>query len=103
MVIEIRECEWQRLYKTTNTVKQHIREQFPYRRSLATEQLLEEIREGKLFGYLQCDIEVPEKLRSKFVNFPAMFMNTLVSKSDILDLMKNYAKEEWLLSSAPQG
>ena len=92
------DCEWWRLYKTSNTVKQHIREQFPYRRSLAAEQLLEEIKEGKLFGYEQCDIEVPENMRSKFVNFPPIFRNTLVSKSDIGDLMKSYAEEERLLS-----
>ena len=62
-VIELWECEWWRLYKTTNTVKQHIREHFPYRRSLAAEQLLEEIKKGKLFGYVQCDTEVSENLR----------------------------------------
>ena len=97
-VIEMRECEWWRLYKTTTTVEQHMREHVPYRRSLAAEQLSEEIKEGKLFGYLQCDIEVPENLRSKFVNFPPIFKNTLVSKSGIADLMKNYAEEERLLS-----
>ena len=47
---------------------------------------------------MQCEIEVPEKLRSKFVNFPPIFKNTLVSKSDIGDLMKNFAEEERLLS-----
>ena len=31
-VIEMWECEWWRLYKTTNTVKQFIQEHFPYRR-----------------------------------------------------------------------
>ena len=36
-VIEIWECEWWRLYKTTTTVKLHIRENFLYKRSL-TEQ-----------------------------------------------------------------
>ena len=92
------ECKWWRLYKTTNTVKQHIREHFPYRRSLAAEQLLEEIKKGKLFGYVQCDIEVHENLRSNFNDFPPIFKNTLVSKSDIGDLMKNYAKEDRLLS-----
>ena len=100
------ECEWWRLYKTTKTVKKHIREHFPYRRLLAAEQLLEEIKEGKVFVYMQCDIEVPEKLRSKFVNFLPIFKTTLVSKSDIGDLMKNYAEEErflpqtrkWLIS-----
>ena len=56
-VTEMWECEWWRLYKSTNTVKQHIREHFPYRRSLAAEQLLEEIKKEKLSGYVQCDIE----------------------------------------------
>ena len=87
-VIEMWECEWWGPYKTTNTVKQHIREHFPYWRSLAAEQLLEEIMKGKLFGYVQCDIEVPENLRSKIVNVPPIFMSTLVSRSDIGDLPK---------------
>ena len=97
-VIEVWECEWWRLYKTTNTVKQHIREHFSYRLSLAAEQLLEEIKKGNLFGCVQCDIEVPENLRSKFAKFPPIFKNTLVSKSDIGDLIKNYAEEERFLS-----
>ena len=84
-------------YKTTNTVKKYIREHFPYRRSLAAEQLFEEIKKGKVFGYVQCDIEAPESLRANFANFPPIFKYTLVSKSDIGDLMKNYAEEERLL------
>ena len=51
-----------------------------------------------MFGYVQSDIEVPENLRANFANFPPIFKNTLVSKSDIGDLMKNYAEEEGLLS-----
>ena len=97
-VIEKWECEWWRLYKTTKNVEQHIREHFPYRCSLAAEQLLEAIKQGKLFGHVQFDIEVPENLRANFANFPPFFKNTLVSKSDIGDLMKNYAEEEKFLS-----
>ena len=97
-VIEMWECEFWRLYKTTKTVKQHIREHFPYRRSLAAEQVLEDIKKGKLFGYVQCDIEVPEFSRPKFDNFPPIFENTLVSKNDIGDLMKTYAEEEGIMS-----
>ena len=87
-VIEMGECEWWRLYETTNTVKQNIREHFPYRRSLAAEQLLEEIKKGKLFGYVQCDIEVPENLRANFANFRPIFKISFVSKNDIGDLIK---------------
>ena len=97
-VIEIGECEWWRLYETSNTDKQHIRKHFPYRRSHAAEQLLEEIKEGKIFGYVQCDFDVPENLRSKFVNFPLLFKDTLVSKNDIGDLMNTYAEEQGILS-----
>ena len=96
-VIEMSKCDSWRLYKTTNTVKQHVREHSPYRRSLAAEQLLEEIKKGKLFGQVQCDIEVPENLRENFANIPPTFKNTFVSKSDIKDLMKNYAEEERFL------
>ena len=92
------EREWWRLYKTTNTGKQDIREHFPYIRSLAVEQLLEEIKAEKLFVYVQCDIEVPEILRSKFDNSPLIFKNTLVSKNHIGDLMKRYAEEEGIMS-----
>ena len=77
--IETWECEGWRLYKTTNTVKQHIREHFPYRRSLAVGQLIEEKKRGKLFGNVQCDIDVPEKMSANFANFPPIFKNTLVS------------------------
>ena len=46
---------------------------------------------------MQSDIEVPEGFRSNFDTFSPIFKNTLVSKSDIGDLIKNYAEEERLL------
>ena len=97
-VIKMWECEWWRLYKTTSKVKLHIRENFPHRRSLREEQLLEGIKKGSLVGYVQCDIEVPEILRVNFANFPPIFKNTLVSKNDIGDLMKTYAEEGGIMS-----
>ena len=97
-VIEMWECECWRLYKTTANVKIHIREIFPDRRSLTEQQLLEGIKKGSPFGYIQCDIEVPENLRVNFANFPPIFKNTLVSKNDIGDLMKTYAEEKGIMS-----
>ena len=97
-VIEMWECEWWRLYKTTTNVKLHIQENFPYRRSLTAQQLLEGIKKGSLFGYVQCDIKVPENLRVNFANFLPIIKNTLVSKNDIDDLMKTYAAEGGIMS-----
>ena len=82
-VLEMWECEWWRLYRTTTNVKLHIRENLPYRQSLTEQQLLKGIKKGSLFGYVQCDIEVPENLRVNFANFPPIYKNTLVSKNDI--------------------
>ena len=69
-VAEMWECEWWNLYKTTTCVKQYLRESFSYKRPLREESLLEQRRGGKLFGYVQCDIEMPEELKKKFANFP---------------------------------
>ena len=78
-VVEMWECEWWNLYKTTTCVKEHLRVSFPYKRPLREESLLEQMKSGKLFGYVQCDIEVPEELKKKFVYFPPIFkMQTLV-------------------------
>ena len=96
--LEMWESEWWRLYETTSNVKLYIGENFPYRRSLTEQQLLEGIKKGSLFGYVQCDIEVPEKLRVNFAHFPPIFKNTLFSKNDIGDLMKTYAEEGGIMS-----
>ena len=66
-----------------------MRENFPYRRSLRGHQLLEGLKKGNL-----CDIEVPDKLKANFSNFPPIFKNTLVSKTDTGESMKTYAEEE---------
>ena len=70
-----------------------MREIFPYSRSLTEHQLFEGIKNGNLFGYVQCDIEVTNFLRADFANFPPIFKNT-----DFGDLMKTYAEEEGIMS-----
>ena len=60
------------------------------------ETLLEQRRSGKLLGFVQCDIEVPEDLRKKFANFPPIFETTNVGRHDIGLLMKDYAEKEGL-------
>ena len=92
------ECEWWSLCKTDASVKSHLRENFPYKRLLSEEQLLQGIIDRQLFGYVQCDIEVPEHLRSYFLNFPPIFKNTVVSREGIGILMREYAKKENIMA-----
>ena len=77
------ECVWWNLYKTTTCVKELLRESFPYKRPLREESLSEQIRSGKLFGYVQCESEVPEVLKKNFANFPPFFENTNIGRQDI--------------------
>ena len=69
-VAEMCECEWWNLYWTTTCVKERLRESFPLKRPLREERLLEQSRSGKLFGYVQCDISMPEELKKNFDKFP---------------------------------
>ena len=92
-VNEMFECEQWNLYKTTTCAEEHLRESFPYKRPLREENLLEQIRSGKLFGYVQCDIELPEELKEKLANFPPNFKNTNVGRHDIGLLMKDQAEK----------
>ena len=94
-IVEVWECEWWcRLYKTDASVRSHLRKNFPYRRPLSEEGLMQGIIDGRLFGYVQGDIEVPEHLRDYFSNFPPIFKNTTGSGDDIANLMKQYAEKE---------
>ena len=93
-LIETLEYEWWRLYKTATNVRQHVPQEFPYRRSLTVYQFIWETKNGKLFGCVQCDIKKFENFKKKFANFPPTFENILLSKTDKRNLMKTYAEEE---------
>ena len=49
---------------------------------------MEVTKSRKLFGYVQCDLKVPEYLKAYFANFPPIFKNTVVSRTDVRDFMK---------------
>ena len=88
------ECEWWNLYKTTTCVEEHLRESFPYKRRLREKSLLKQIRSGKLFSCVQCDIEMPEELKKNIAIFPPIFKNKKVGPLDIGLLRKDYAEKE---------
>ena len=49
------------MQKTDDIVEQQLRESSPYK-MLREERVLENIKSENLVGYVQCDIEVPEKV-----------------------------------------
>ena len=86
-------CEWWRLYKGDTSVGEHIQEKTPNRRLRADYQILEELKSGKLFGYVQCDKAVPDLLKPHFANFKLFFKNYLVGHNGFGKLIKQYAEE----------
>ena len=57
---------------------------------------MQEIKSGNLFGYVQCDLNVPEHLRAYFTKFPPISKKTVVSRNVIGDLIKKMQKKKGL-------
>ena len=96
-IIEMRECEWWDQVQMSSFLKNNVRKNFPNKLPLSMETLLKRIDEDKLFGYVQCDLEVPEELYKRFANFPPIFKNSNVGREDIGDFMREYAEKNDLL------
>ena len=67
------ECNWWELCRTDATVKNHLRANFLYQQPLIEERHMEEIKKRRLFGYVRCDLKVPEHLKAYFANFTKFF------------------------------
>ena len=96
-IVEMRECEWWDQVQKSSILKDHVRKNFPYKLPLNKETLLTRILEDKLFGYVQCDLEVPEELCERFANFPPIFKNCDVGRENIDNFMLEYAEKNALL------
>ena len=58
---------------------------------------MQEVIDGKPFGYVQCDMEVPQHLRRYFSKFRPIFENTVVSQKNIGNLTEEYAEGEKIM------
>ena len=82
-VEELWECDWCESFKTNDKIKNHVRTNFPYKKPFSTDSLLAKIKDGSLFGYIQCDLVVLDELKSKLANFPPISKKTEVVRKDI--------------------
>lgn len=90
-LIEMWECSWTR-YKVTHEV--HNRYVYPTERffRMTKQQILSGIMEGNIFGAIQCDLRVPDHLKSYFAELPPVFKNTTVKVEDIGDHMTEFLR-----------
>ena len=54
-------------------------------------------KNGLLYGYIQCELVVPDDLKAKFTSFPPFFKNTEVGRNDTWGIRQIYANENDLL------
>ena len=96
-VLEMRESEWWGHVQEKSMLKNHVGTIFPFKLLLSNDTMLMRIHEDKFFGYVQCDLEVPEEFRERFANFPPIFKNCDVGRENIRKFMLEYAEKNALL------
>ena len=57
------------------------------------------VRQGKFFGMVRCDIEVPECDRERWADMPPIFKNVEVSINDIGPLMAAFCRRNDLMKT----
>jgi len=62
-------------------------------RQLNEHELLQHIESEKVFGFVQCDVRVPEHLKAQFADLPPIFKNTDISINDVGETMQQYAQQ----------
>ena len=99
-LVEMWECEWKQM-KNQNPDLRHFLRRFrrtlDYKQTMTQEQVLEAVKETTLFGMVECNINVPEDLRSHFEEMTPIFKNTKVCLDDIGEPMKTYAEQNQLM------
>ncbi|BFZ06709.1 hypothetical protein BsWGS_09748 [Bradybaena similaris] len=105
-VVEMWECEWQKLKKTDLTVRHYVSETFKRVKPSYTKKvtptevdIIAAVKDGSLFGLVECDIHVPDEHKKRFSEMTPIFKNIEVSREDIGDYMQEYAEKNKLLSS----
>ena len=82
-VVEMLECDWRRLKKTSSQVPQFLNTKFrrplDRHKTLTETQNLTAIRSESLFGVVECDIRVPDSLKPAFAEMPPVLKNTNIS------------------------
>ena len=101
-VVELWECEWKEMRRAP-TVRKCLDAAFPRRRhvrwTMTSQQILNGVRAGTVFGMIECDICVPEELREHFAEMQPVFKNISLIREDLGPFMRRYAEEHNIMST----
>ena len=60
---------------------------------ITKEDILDDVRNERVFGFIKVDIRVPDHLIPAFSEFPPIFKNTEIKLDDIGDHMKSFCEQ----------
>ena len=60
--------------------------------------IMDAVRDGQLFGLVQCDIAVPDHLKAEFSEMAPIFKNIEVSRADMSEHMRDYCIKHKLVT-----
>ena len=85
-VVELRECEWKETRRDP-VVKKCLDAAFPRRRhvrwTMTSQQILRGVRDGTIFGLIECDVSVPITLHAHFSEMQPVFKNIRLTRDDL--------------------
>ncbi|XP_064614651.1 zinc finger protein 417-like [Liolophura sinensis] len=70
----------------------HQRAEHGRRQSKTQAQLVEAVVQGRLFGFVECDIHVPDHIKADFAECPPIFKDIDVSREDIDPTTADFAR-----------
>ena len=97
---QIWECEWINVIKTDKNAEyivNYMKSKKSNINACSETELIKAIKNEKIFGLVQCDINVPENLKQYFEELTPIFKNVDISINDIGETMKKYCLENDLL------
>ena len=89
------ENDWQALINQQPEIKVYLKQHRTYtyfKKYLNQNQIIQYIQDGRLFGFVECDIEVPDHLKDYFSEMTPIFKNTEVSLKDVGQHMQDMPK-----------
>lgn len=101
-VVELWECEWKVTRRRDSCVKLFLDATFRRRRvpwKMTSQEILTGVRNGRVFGMIQCNIRVREELRAHFAEMQPIFKNIHMSRDDLGPYMRRYAEEHVIMKT----
>ena len=86
-VVSITSCEWHKREESNIWYEKDKEE------GCTMDDILRGVKNDDIFGFVRCDIHVPEHLIARFSDFPPLFKNTEITIADIGQHMQEYCRK----------